>query len=344
MKAKTGARFLSPDDHAEWGRLVASAPSGSIYATPEYLDALCEATGGRFRILAAHRGDELLGGVALYEESSRFGPSVSTRLLLQYNGVVLRTHGSAYPSQRTARGLEQTTALCRALDDAGYSRLSLKCRPPFTDARAFLQAGWSARPTYTYEVSLADLEAAWGRVEQNLRRLVKRGEREGLTVSDDDDFDSFFRMHLETHERKGAALYLPEPGFRRYFERLRARGLCRLYHARRTDGRSIATVLVLTGAHPVTHTVSAAADGEFLKMGASAFLRWKVFEDLSRRGFAANDLTDASLNPVTHFKAQLGGDLRTCVVLERPDPLPLRAYGQVTGLIRGLRQRLGAGS
>jgi hypothetical protein len=75
---------------------------------------------------------------------------------------------------------------------------------------------------------------------------------------------------------------------------------------------------VLLNDHPVTHTVCAAADQEFLNLGATPFLRWKVFEDLSESGYKANDLTDAALNPVTRFKGQLGGDLESTYVLTSP--------------------------
>ena len=37
-------------------------------------------------------------------------------------------------------------------------------------------------------------------------------------------------------------------------------------------------------------------------------------------GYVANDLTDAALNPVAHFKSQLGGDLELCLILEKPGP------------------------
>jgi hypothetical protein len=53
-------------------------------------------------------------------------------------------------------------------------------------------------------------------------------------------------------------------------------------------------------------------------------LRWRVFEDLARLGHVANDLTDASLGPVAHFKSQLGGTLETSLVLSRPEALRFR--------------------
>jgi hypothetical protein len=132
-------------------------------------------------------------------------------------------------------------------------------------------------------------------------------------------------MHLETHERKGAPLYLPERGFRSFFERLAKQGLLRLYHARLKDGRSISSQLVLLGPHSTSHTISAAADAKYLGLGGTPFLRWKVFEHLAELGYLANDLTDAELNPVTHFKSQLGGDLETCLVLSRQDSAVFRS-------------------
>ena len=344
MKPPLATRFLGEGEYPIWDALVAGAAEGSPYNSSEYLRALCEATGGSFRILVAARAPEILGGVALYQEEGRGGVEIAPRLLLYYNGIVLRPSESKYPSQRTARQLEVLGALEPALRQLGCARLRLKCRSPFRDARVFQASGWTVQPSYSYVVPLSDLGRLRERVEQNLRRLIDRCARQGITLTEDDDFPSFFRLHLETHERKGVEVYLPRPAFERYFHRLRAAGLMRLYHARLPDGRSISAQLVLGGPHPVAHTVSAAADARYLNLGATAFLRWKVFEDLKARGHEGNDLTDAALNPVTHFKSQLGGDLEIGLTLEAPAPWPViaRRFGaQFAARLRGgLRRAL----
>jgi len=320
MSSSLTTRVLKESEYAAWNTLLKESPQGSVYSMPAYLEALCEAGGGSYRILAACRHDELAGGVALYERPTARGLRVTPRHLLYYNGLVLRETPTKYPSQRTSRLIETTTALAAALDASGYDGITLKNRPAFTDARAFMAQGWSAQPGYSYVVPIADLAAAWGRVEQNLRRLVNRCANDGVQLAEDDDFDSFFRMHEATTVRKGLPLYLPRAAFRRFFERLAAAGLVKLYHARRPDGQSIAAQLVLLGAYPVSHSVSAATDPAFMSSGATPFLRWKVFEALSALGYAANDLTDAALNPVAHFKSQLGGGLALCLVLDKQPP------------------------
>lgn len=320
MTAPVVAGMLAEDAYDEWTALVDSSPQGSPYSTPAYLSALCAATGGTFRILGVRKGDDLAGGVALYEQRDERGMRVAPRPLLYYNGIVLRDTPTKYPSQRTARLLETTQAVESAIAAMGHASVTLKSRSTFTDARSFLGQGWNARPGYTYVVALGDLQLAWERVEQNLRRLVNRASQNGLHVTEDEDFASFFRMHEAQAGRKGTGLYLPAASFGAFFTALRARGLCRLYHARLPTGQSISAQLVLTGKHPVSHSVAAAADPAYLNSGATAFLRWTVFERLAALGYAANDLTDAALNSVAHFKSQLGGDLELCLILERPAP------------------------
>jgi len=322
MRAALNGHFLAESEFTAWQSVVEGSAQGSVYANPAYLQALCEASGGNFRILVARRDDEILGGIALYERRIGSSLRVSPRPLLYYNGIVLRESTTKYPSQQTSRLLEVSTALEAALAGAGYESIALKNRSSFADARVFMAHGWSVRPGYSYVVPIADLRTAWDRVEQNLRRLVKRCTSEGLQLSEDDDFESFWRMHAATTERKGTDMYLPQAAFERFFSTLRGLGLCRLYHARLQNGQSISAQLVMLGKHSVAHAVSAAADPAYLNTGATAFLRWKVFEALSALGYAANDLTDAALNSVAHFKSQLGGNLEICLVFEKTGRQP----------------------
>jgi hypothetical protein len=323
----------------DWHTLVAHSPDGSVYSEPRYLDTLCASAGGRFRVIVARRGDECLGGVALYERDSRCSAFVSQRLLLYYNSVVLRRWDTKYPSLQTSRHVAALDALAVAIDALGYASVNLHCVPTVQDVRPWLARGWRAAPSYSYVVPLTDLGAQWERVEQNLRRLVKRSsERDGLTFLENDDFDTFYRLHVATLARRGVGPYLPMDAFRRYFQRLHGAGIARLYHAARDDGNSVASQLVLISANGTSHTVCAAGDPDAVPGGAHAFLRWRAFEALAAQGCQSNDLTDAALNPVTHFKAQFGGQLTLSLVLQsrqsgcyRVSTAAERAYWRIRG-------------
>jgi hypothetical protein len=341
MSRQVAVREVEEHRLPEWTRLLADSPEGSIYADPGYLDVLCRATGGRFRLLGAYSGDQLVGGIALYEERRPYGWRTDNRLLLYYNGVVLADYATKYASDRTGRRLGALTAIVARLGELPQARLRLHCRGQI-DARPFKAHGWGVTPTYTYVVQIGDLDAAWGRVDQNLRRLVGRAGSAGLTLTDDDDFDGFYRLHLQVHARKEAPLYLPEPAFRDLVGRLRALGLCRLFHARLPSGQSVAAQLVLTGPFGVSHTVCAGADAAHLASGSTPFLRWHAFRRLAELGYRANDLTDASLNTVTRFKSQLGGDLTMNLMMSRPDRVPVERCDRALRLYYAWRSRMAA--
>jgi hypothetical protein len=293
-------------------------------------------------VLGVRHGEELAGGVAIYEDDSRYGAFVSPRPLLYYNGVILRRYGTRYPSEQASRHLKTLVALESALTQRGYARLTLASPSSLRDARIFLAADWDVLPRYTYVVKIGDLSSLWQRVEQNLRRLIMRCEREGMSFHDDGDFNSFFRLHASIMERRKQEQYMPEAAFRGFFQELRAASLCRLFEARAPGGRVIASQLVLLGPNPVCHVAAAATDEDFQRSGVSAFLRWKSFEALSALGYVAVDLTDASLNPVTHFKSQFGGELEMTLLLDAPRSLMYRIGSGAKSLLA--RARAGGGA
>jgi GNAT acetyltransferase-like protein len=343
LSATITVQTLRDSDYHEWGKFVAASPDGSVYATAEYLDTLCLAAGGKFRILAVRRGDQIVGGVPLYEQKSKKGGFVSPRLLLYYLGPVLARSESKYPSLQSAQRLATMGALADAVAALGYSKVVLKGRHTVSDVRPFVARGWSSSPSYSYVVPLHDLPGQWGRVEQNLRRLVDRCTEQDIVHTEDDDFEGFLRLHRLTMSHHEAALYLPDDSFRRWFGKLYCSGLCRLFQARMPSGESIAAQLVLLGDHPVSHTVSAAINPEHRRLGAAAFLRWRTFEWLAGKGKTGNDLTDAALNSVTHFKSQLGGDLVTNLVVETRGTAAWRAASALDDAYAGLRRNARSG-
>lgn len=341
MASDYRALVVPEEEYDRWTRLVTSNASGSVYHAPDYLDALCAATGGRFRILGVEKGERLVGGLALYEEDRPTGRQLSPRLLLYYNGVVLRDRDTKYPSRETSEHLEVLGEIVDWIERDGYDRVVLKSLPAVDDVRLFQSRGWRAYPTWSYVVPVGDLEGAWGRMDNNLRRLVRRAREEGVTVTEDRDFESFYRLHGATMSRKDRATYLPPDRFRAYFERLDGAGLATLFHARLPDGRAVATALVLVGDHPVAHTVSAAAEEAHQRLGTNALLRWHTFEALGGRGFRRVDLTDATLNSVTRFKAQLGGDLVHSLEVAAPPSGRYRVSSMLRTAVYGTRRRLG---
>ena len=61
MGKKIEVKYLSASEFELWSDFVEKSPDGSIYSAAEYLDILCEATGGHYKILAAFQGNDRPG-------------------------------------------------------------------------------------------------------------------------------------------------------------------------------------------------------------------------------------------------------------------------------------------
>jgi hypothetical protein len=261
-------------------------------------------------------------------------------MLLYYTGPVLRDDLLALEGDY-ARKLRCLDALSSVLSRQREDYVNLHCRDGYQDFRPFIQQGWRASPTYTIVVPTADSGQLWNRLDKNARRLVRRAEAAGCTVAPDNDFDALYRSHEEVHRRKGAQLYLPREAFRRYADDVVAANLGVIFSARLASGEPAAAQLVLLGRHSCSHTVCAGSFEPHLSTGATYLLRWRAFVELGARGYAMNDLTNASLGPVTKFKEQLGGILKMDMWLRWRRPTVDRIKARTTMWYRAARARVG---
>ena len=323
-------KTLEESEFEHWDRFVDGSRHGSIYNQSYFLDALCRAFGTHFRILAVFKNDELVGGAGLHYVPGQHGDLVQLRPLLYYNGLVIKDFESKYPSITESRQAEVIETILGELEGGRYASAEFSNTSAFNDLRLFLQHGWQLFPRYTYVVPISDPPAQWERVEQNLRRLISRCEREGFRLEASREAGDFYSMHENTYRRKGVEPYIAREKFIELHGSLKERDACQIYFAVTPDGRRAAGVVVLMSKHPLTHTWMAGSDPEFLRTGASAFLRWKVFEDLHQRGYAFNDLTDAMNPHVAKFKSQFGGRLETSFVVHKVISSRLRLQNRIS--------------
>ena len=148
VRPEVETRVLSEAEFPEWEALVARSAEGSVYSEPEYLDALCEAAGGSFKILASRRGDELLGHRA-NERKRRRGHVRAPTPWLYYNGTCcdptrpanLAAHGAPERDPGGARG---------RLSGCGRADRPALPECPDDDARASREGGSPGRITGTW--------------------------------------------------------------------------------------------------------------------------------------------------------------------------------------------------
>lgn len=170
MTVRFTAVELPSSDNAAWNQAVRESSGGSTYCTPDYLSTLCNVAGGQFRLLAVCDDTRIHGGIALYVRGTGTDQYVSGRYLLYYNGPFVRELPNANSASQESHSRRVMECLEVALSDAGYARIQIKARHPVCDYRVFLARGWRARPIYSYEVDLSDIDRCYSRMHRNIRR------------------------------------------------------------------------------------------------------------------------------------------------------------------------------
>jgi lipid II:glycine glycyltransferase (peptidoglycan interpeptide bridge formation enzyme) len=186
------------------------------------------------------------------------------------------------------------------------------------------------------------------------RNLIRRAERDGVTVTAESDavegLMHFLRLHEQTRRRHGFTPYTTE-FFRSQIDRFNARGECTVYTARYQGDVIAASVhMHALGETSYHHGASSSAHA---KIPASHLLQWTAIQDAVRRGDrvynfwgiaptivddAGNRRPERPNHPfagVTLFKTGFGG--RNLDVVHCTDiPLNIRYYG--TRLLENVRK------
>lgn len=303
-----------------WKKVVASSQDGSPYQLPEYLQSLAKATGSETRLIGIFEGDDpvLVGGIGLFCTRSALTRYASSRLLLYYNGPFIAKHAGMSDSRAERRRLRLLDALGRFLKTQDLDFVRFKVRFADADYRPLLSLGWKASPVYSYLMRTDNLDEQWNDIDPNLKRLIRRGEKDGLLFSDAGNFDDFYAMHVETHDRKQSPIYMEKAKFEEFIATLVGSGIARLFEVRTPDGVAIASQLVLFSEHPVAHTLAASSRAEYQRTGCNPFLRWKVCEWLNAKGYQGLDLTDAHVLSVARFKSEMGAKLTLAMEYQSP--------------------------
>ena len=226
-------------------------------ASPEYLDALCEAAGGKLpdpgrrrRGRAARRDRPLRARLRLW--GLRFAPAAA---LLQRHRRFAPTRPAIRPSARRARTRSSSPARGPLRTSASAGRSALP-QPP--DRRSRVLWRRVGRPDRSTVMSCRSPISTplWSRMEQNLRRLVDRCARAGALRHGGRRLRQLLSPAFAGPRAQGGrASTCRGPRFGDS-----SRGCARRVSPASTmrgsrTATSISSQLVLLGPHPVTHTV-----------------------------------------------------------------------------------------
>lgn len=207
-------------------------------------------------------------------------------------------------------------------------------------------------PLKTPEGTMRGEEEILMQMRKTTRNLIRRAERDGVTietsVNPNADLSHFLRLHEETRKRHGFTPY-SDAFFRSQVQRFAARGECTVYLARYQNEVIAASVHMHAFGETSYH--HGASSSEHHKIPASYLLQWTAIRDALRRGDRLYNFWGiAPLDPngdvagklgrhpfggVTLFKTGFGG---TLLNLMHCRDLPVRAPYWLTYAFETIRK------
>jgi hypothetical protein len=171
--------------------------------------------------------------------------------------------------------------------------------------------------TQTYAIDLRrPEEELWQGLSGNCRNMVKRAEKEGVTVREAGspaDLERYYQMHLETYRRTAAAPH-PFAYFQQIWEHFTSRGYSRFFLAElRGEVLAAANVGAYKGA--MIYWTGASKTG-LPSPGVNNLLQWHAISYARSQGFewyesgeAFPHLQEGKLKGLNNFKKSFGGEL-----------------------------------
>jgi Acetyltransferase (GNAT) domain len=299
---------LRNEEMDRWDRFVASSPQGTVFSESIWLQML----GYPFRILACYKGQDLVGGMAVFEDSQRPRATMGLPPFTPFQGILFRDAVGMKPVTRESSEKKTSFALIQALHER-YDRITVPLHYTYGDIRPFYwdtygqSNEYSAVVRYTYVVDLRDPERAWTNMDDNTRFEVRKAEKHGSTVEESDDFAAFQGMHRRTFERQGADHEIEGRLLGRVYEALKSAGRCQLFLARNQEGFQTSGVLALWD-RKRAYYMFGASEPEHRNDGSASLTLWKVFQCMGQR-LPEMDMVGCNSPKRGAFKAGFGGRL-----------------------------------
>ncbi len=289
-------------DDAAWDRFVAAAPGGSYPQLSAWAEANAAKGWSARRIVVGAPGGPVGAQVLLH----RMRPGPFQRGYATRGPVTTTLDRPAIAAftgalQRVASGLRLSHVVIDPEVEPGPIEGWL------------LELGWRRIPAIQIDrtrlIDLGRTEAElWSDLRSSARWSVNKARRTGHTVEDAGaaGLDAFGELYLETARRVG---FEANAAFRETYHAFDRDGGARLLLARDTDGRAVATLMLLDCGDRVIERYGASST-EGAAARANYLVKWESIRSSRERGMARYDMWGTDHEGVATFKASFGGHER----------------------------------
>jgi hypothetical protein len=313
-------------DVPEWDDLARVHAHGRVFASRKWLGILADIFGTTTDVAIVSGPDGPVVGIPLL--TRRRGPLrvVPPPPISLYNGLVM---GPDTPADAIAAGLAAVERHCHFA--------ALLC-PPALPRRTFRdRARWGLLDQESLVVDIADVDEAWRRFSQSLRRKLRRAEEQRLVLHTLDDETLLLALHQQSYARHALAPPIPGDTLRAWLRLLREEGMAECYGASLPAGGTVAARVVIPDGD-VLFDWLAGADVAHHDIAGSHWLVASILREASARSMRRFDFMGANTPGVTDFKRSFGGELLSFCTATFYRSALVRSIEQVRNLLRRRRR------
>jgi hypothetical protein len=247
------------------------ACSNSLFDQPWWLDAVAP---GSWDAVVVRSGGQVVARLP-YTTTRRYGLTLLGQPpLTQFLGPWLAPVAGKQ-AHRLEVEKDRMSALIAALPR--FDRFQQSFSPRVSNWLPFYWAGFSATVRYTYRLDdLDDLDAVWAGFQENVRRQIRKAERQ-VEVRDDLGLATFVRLNEATFERRGQEVPYSAGLVRCLDEACAQRGVRKILFAVDSARRVHAAIYVVWDANSAYYLMGGRSD-EFRTSGATSLLMWKAIQ------------------------------------------------------------------
>jgi hypothetical protein len=198
-----------------------------------------------------------------------------------------------------------------------YDYFSQKCHPSFSNWLPFHWKGFTQTTAYTYVLDdLTDLDRVWSNFQDNVRREIRKAEKQ-LIVEASDDIDYLYHISQLTFQRQNID-YPAESTIERIrsIDRACAERQCRkIFFAKDSQGKIHASIFVVWDDVSAYYLVGG-ADPEFRTTGGMSLLLWEAIK-LASTVTQQFDFVGSMNESIERFVRNFGGKQVTYFVLTK---------------------------
>lgn len=302
---------LAPEQFELWNALVARSPHGTVFHNAWWL----EATGQDFQILGCwNREGQLQSGIPL-PRKKRAGLSLyHAPALTPYLGPIfdLVNCGSVRDQLYVMRS--QGEALAHAID--GFDSFSQIAGTTAPDFQGFMWAGFHVEAGYTFRFEAGTtVDQAWSEVARTHRQKLKPERGEETAVETSDDISILIELNRSTFSRQNRSAPYSECMVRSLFQAARSQGCGRLYVARDSKGRPLASLFVVQDQR-ASYQIISGIDWNERNSSAGHATTWRAITD-ALQGGRAFDFEGSRIRGVEQYYRRWGAPAKPTWVLRK---------------------------